>query len=181
MYNRNNDFYGSAWFIGIVGVIVFLVLFAIGGIMTRNSVAFLEVKIEQANSDLQILQERKITLLDELISATKASVSAEKDLLTQIIALRNSTNTTNATTSIKILAEAYPELKSISNFSQTMTEMAITENGLATQKTYINGLIASYKTSFRVWPSSMFLVNYPQIQYELYKTNLDILDWKPNW
>ena len=187
--DSNQSWYEKFWNLGwaLVLAVVFLIVSVSGliwwgmGVSARNQAAQYEVTISKSQSDLQILQERKITLLDELIGTAKAGVASEKNLLTSVISLRNSPDTTNVAASLKILVEAYPDLKSLSNFGTVMTEMSITENGISTQKQYTNSQITAYNLMFKQWPTKDLLSDYPKVEYALYETKMDVLNWKPSW
>lgn len=176
MYNETN--YKNMALIGF-GLLATVALIISGmSLSAQNSVATYEVDIPVAVSDLNILENRKVTLFTEMVSTIKASASKEEEILTNITALRSQGESLSS--AISITAEAYPELKSIQNYNTFMTEIALTENGIATQRQFINKQIASYKKLFKVAPSKWFLDSSNMIDYPLYNVPVskeNPLDW----
>ncbi len=175
MYNQDKT---GLWVtLGVIGLFLVTILFV--GISANNSATRLELQIPNSISDLNILENRKVTLFTNMVDTIKASTNREEEILKSITELRSSGKTDTA--SISITAEAYPELKSIENYNTFMTEMALTENGIATQRQAINRSITEYKTMFKVFPSSIFLSTRVMIEYKLFDIPVNSDGWKADW
>lgn len=74
---------------------------------------------------------------------------------------------------ISAVAEAYPDLKSQENYKQFMTEIATTENLIASYKQAYNNSVKSYNRYCRSFPARVFLgmIGYEVQQYEYYQTD----------
>ncbi len=173
----NQDKTGLWVTLGIVGLLLLTIFFV--GVSANNSASRLEMEIPNAISDLNILENRKVTVFTNMVEAIKASTGREKEILASITGLRSSGS--SDTSAISITAEAYPELKSIENYNSFMTEMALTENGIATQRQAINSSITEYKTMFKIFPSSMFLSGRVMVEYKLFDVPVDSDEWKADW
>lgn len=176
MYNNSDK--TNLW-IWIGMAILALVVVVSMGISAQNSAASYEIDIPKSISDLNILENRKVTLFNEMVDTIKASTAREEEILTKITELRSSGKSDSS--AISITAESYPELKSIENYNTFMTELSLTENGIATQRQYINSSIAGYNKLFVIFPSSMFLGSHVKIEYKLFNVEVNSDSWKANW
>lgn len=178
MYSNQGEWYEQTWFYLLVSVLIFCACIGGMSVSANNSASGAEIDISKARSDMNVLQVRRVKLFTELIDATKASTSKEEEILKNITALRAQGKSLSS--SISLTAEAYPELKSISNYNTVMTEMSLTENGLAAQSVYTNGLITDYNKMFVQWPSSMFLSGHRQQNFSLYQEDFNS-NYVPTW
>jgi len=76
---------------------------------------------------------------------------------------------------IQEVAEAYPQIKSVDLYKQTMLEFSITENRLASYREQYNGDVKEYRTTVRSFPRSMILgiMGYDIKDYKLLDFNVD--------
>lgn len=171
--------YLSVSLVTFVALVIFF--FYLPRSLYTSDVRSLENQIPVEKSNLNILQTRKITLFNEFVSTIKESSAREEEILAHIVELRSSGS--SDTSAISITSEAYPELKSVEGYNKFMTEMAITENGIASQRKSINDLVLKYNNYFTSWPSSVYLSGYDKQEFGLYlnesTTNSD--EWTPNW
>lgn len=183
--SRFNNVDWTPFLIG-AGILLFL-LFVVSGILisVNNNVVVMEKNINREISNLDVLKQRKVTLLNNLISTAEASANMEKEILTSVINLRNSikdgSGDVNATVAIRTISEAYPELKSIENYDKIMSEMSITENGIATKRQYINELITNYETAYETFPNSLILSGRDMKNYPMFTTEINSDDWQPSF
>ena len=84
-----------------------------------------------------------------------------------------STNIENVSTSIAAVSEAYPELKSNSNYKQLMTELAMTENLIANYRENYNKQVKDYRRYVKGFPARTFLnmLGYDKQDYKLLDYN----------
>ncbi len=176
MYNQEDK---TGLWVGIgIAVLVLITILSVG-ISASNSAVRYEKNIPRQISDLNVLENRKVTLFNNMVDTIKASTSREEEILTKITELRSSGKSDSS--AISITAEAYPELKSIQSYNTFMTEMAITENGIATQRQAINSTITDYETLFSVFPSSLFLSGREMKNFPLFNVEVDSDGWEANW
>ncbi len=164
--------------ISIVSVLAVILLgvFIVQG--SRNKAIAMEETIEQSKSDIDVQIDRKINLLTELAECVKHYDEHEYNTLMDVIAARNEgsnagdVNATEIVNQVKVVAEAYPELKSQENYVTLMNNISETENLLAQHKKACNSAIRNYRSYVRSFPARSFLgmAGYEVIDYELYQT-----------
>ena len=162
--------------VSAVIAVIILGIFIVQG--SKNKAINLEETVEQAKSDIDTQIDRKANLLTELAEVVKHYDEYEAQALINVIAARydNPGGDFDATTvmnQIKVVAEAYPELKSQTNYTNLMNNISECENLLAQHKKAYNSAVKSYRTYTRSFPARMFLSmsGYETIQYELYESS----------
>lgn len=145
----------------VVAVIIALVLmfvFAFQGV--QNKAINLEEQITTAQSEIEIQQKRRADLIPNLVDCIKAYDEHEYNTLMAVIDARGASSDAavdEVTNMINVVAEAYPELKSNTNYQQLITELSITENLIAQTRTNYNTWITQYKTYVRKFPNKSIL------------------------
>lgn len=136
--------------------VVLLLVFSIQGAQNRAFV--LEEQVNTAYSDIDIQEKRRVDLVYNLADCVKEYDKHEAETLIAIIEKRSSeSSSTEATTAIQVVAEAYPELKSNENYKQLMKELSITENLIAEYRSNYNKQIKEYNKYVRKFPARVFL------------------------
>lgn len=154
--------------------IIFVGIFMVQG--SQNHAISLEEIVETAKSDINVQEKRRIDLLGNLVDCVEQYDKYEAETLEKIVAGRggiDSGDMSNATTIIKAVAEAYPELKSNENYKNLMNELSITENMIAQYRSSYNDAVKNYNRFVRKFPDRMFLdmtgyeaVNYEYLNYD---------------
>ena len=109
-----------------------------------NSLVDLRNRTNRAWSLVDIELKRRADLIPQLIRCVQAIKGHEKETQTALIALRNQANTSSGigveglTAPLKALAEAYPDLKTVGNFSNLMGELSNTEDRIALARGFYN-------------------------------------------
>ena len=138
----------------IVAVVLALVLvfvFAFQGV--QNHAIGLEEQITTAQSEIKIQEKRRADLIPNLVDCVQAYDEHEYNTLMAVIEARGAGSdevVSEVMTSVNVVAEQYPELKSNENYKQLMTELATTEN-----------LIAQTRNRFRLLGSILMKVSVP--------------------
>lgn len=141
----------------ILAVIVALVLvtiFAFQGV--QNKAIGLEEQITTAQSEIKIQEKRRADLIPNLVDCVKAYDEHEYNTLMAVIEARGSGSDEVAAeimTSVNVVAEQYPELKSSENYKQLMTELATTENLIANTRTNYNTWVSKYNSYIKKFPN----------------------------
>ena len=80
----------------------------------------------------------------------------------------------NISNKLNVVAEAYPNLKSNTNYKELMNELSVTENLIAQHRITYNKAIKSYKRYCRKFPTNTFLsitnyeiVNFDYLSYDV--------------
>lgn len=164
----------------IISIIAFVVLilvciFVVQG--SGNKAITYEEGVQTAKADVDTQLSRRYNVLTELAECVKQYDEHEYQTLLAVIAARgknmSETEAEEITAQINAVAEAYPDLKSQDNYKQFMTEIATTENLIASYKQAYNNSIKSYNRYCRSFPARVFLgmIGYEVQQYEYYKTD----------
>ena len=146
------------WLIVIAGIIsvILCCMFGVQGV--QNKAFTLEEQVNVASSDIKVQEKRRVDLVYNLADCVKQYDSHEANTLKAIVDGRGSTgDIENVTTAITAVTEAYPELKSNSNYIELMNELSITENLIAEYRSNYNKQIKEYNRYVRKFPTRIFL------------------------
>lgn len=144
--------------IAAVLAVVLMFVFAFQGI--QNHAIGLEEQITTAMSEIEIQEKRRADLIPNLVDCVQAYDEHEYSTLMAVIEARGANSDEVAAevmTSVNVVAEQYPELKSNENYKQLMTELAATENLIAQTRSNYNSWVTQYNTYIRKFPNSTIL------------------------
>ena len=158
--------------LGIVGLIILLLLFAGGSyVSTKNTLVQKNEAINQAYSQVQIVQQRRLDLIPNLVASVKGFVAEESTVLTNIANARagvlsaGSDRGANIEANRKLdvalgpffrLQEQYPTLRSSEQFTRLNDELAGTENRIAVERQRYNRVLEDYNVYVRQFPNSIW-------------------------
>lgn len=130
----------------VISVIAICITIALGFISRRDTAIGHEESIEAAKSDINVQEKRRQDLISNLVDCVKQYDKHEYETIKTIAESRD--NNDNAvekvTTMVKAVSEAYPKLKSDTNYKNLMNELSITENLLAQHRSNYNERIKIY-------------------------------------
>ena len=155
--------------------VVLVFVFAFQGV--QNHAIGLEEQITTAQSEIKIQEKRRADLIPNLVDCVQAYDEHEYNTLMAVIEVRGAGSDEVASevmTSVNVVAEQYPELKSNENYKQLMTELATTENLIAQTRTNYNTWVSQYNTYVRKFPNSgiLSMLGYERRNFE--KLNYDV-------
>jgi LemA protein len=155
----------------VIGIIVLIVI--IIGIYlwaTYNSLVTLNVRVDEAWSDITVQLKRRADLIPNLIETVKGYASHESGVFEAVTKARAAT--ISATTpaeasvaenqmqgalkSIFAVAEAYPQLQASQNFLQLQAELVDTEDKIQASRRFYNGGVRELNTKIKVFPNNVF-------------------------
>jgi LemA protein len=156
----------------IVGVLVLLVV--IVGIYlwsTYNSLVTLNVRVDEAWSDITVQLKRRADLIPNIIEAVKGYAAHESQVFENVTRARAETLTATtpveasaaenhmqqALKSVFAVAEAYPQLQASQNFLQLQTELVDTEDKIQASRRFYNGGVRDLNTKIKVFPNTLFV------------------------
>jgi LemA protein len=159
-------------FLIVIGVIVLLVV--IVGIYlwaTYNGLVTLNVRVDEAWSDITVQLKRRADLIPNLIEAVKGYAAHEKGVFEAVTKARAETlNVTGpadaavaenhmqaALKSIFAVAEAYPQLQASQNYLQLQGELVDTEDKIQASRRFYNGGVRELNTKIKVFPNTLFV------------------------
>ncbi len=151
---------------GLLAVLVLCALFVWGsynGLVTRD------VAVDEAFANLDASYQRRFDLIPNLVETVKGYAAHEKDLFTEITALRSAwagaTSPADkqakaealegAVGRLLLVAENYPQLKASENFLSLQDELAGTENRINVARTRYNEVVTDYNARIRTFPTNV--------------------------
>lgn len=156
----------------VVGIIVLLAVIA--GIYlwaTYNSLVTLNVRVDEAWSDITVQLKRRADLLPNLIEAVKGYAAHEKQVFESVTRARAETlgaqgpadasvaegHMQQALKSIFAVAEAYPQLQASQNFLQLQGELVDTEDKIQASRRFYNGGVRELNVKIKQFPNTLFV------------------------
>ena len=155
---KNINYKGVLITAAVVVAVILLCVFAFQGV--QNKAIGLEEQITTAQSEIKIQEKRRADLIPNLVDCVKAYDKHEYETLMAVIEARGSDNDEVAAevmTSVNVVAEQYPELKSNENYKQLMLELATTENLIANTRKNYNTWVTKYNSYVRKFPNKGIL------------------------
>ena len=146
-------------------VIVGLILWA-----TYNALVTLNVRVDEAWSDITVQLKRRADLLPNLIDTVKGYAAHEKGVFEAVTKARAETMSVggpadaavaeghmqSALKSLFAVAEAYPQLQASQNFLQLQGELVDTEDKIQAARRFYNGGVRELNTKIQIFPNNMF-------------------------
>lgn len=168
-------------------IIVVLVFFFIGkliGYSIQNSAISMEEQIETSKSNIDIILQKRVDELTQLINTVKDSKKFESEALEKIIQARSEAQNGNieqSNVTLKAVAEKYPELKTMDLYKNVMTATSVNENQLKQYRESYNNNIKDYRRFVRKWPNKNVLemLGYEVKDYKLFEANSSATEYNP--
>jgi LemA protein len=161
--------------LGIVLAIV-LGLAVVVGIylwVTYNGLVTLNVRVDEAWSDITVQLKRRADLIPNLVDTVKGYAEHERGVFQRVTEARSATLSAQgpaeaaqaenmmqeALKSIFAVAEAYPQLQASQNFLQLQGELVDTEDKIQAARRFYNGGVRELNTRILVFPNNVFANN----------------------
>ncbi len=150
-----------------------LVIAAVYLWVTYNGLVTLNVRVDEAWSDITVQLKRRADLLPNLIETVKGYAAHEAKVFKQVTEARAATleagNASaaseaenmmqSALKSIFAVAEAYPQLQASQNFLQLQSELVDTEDKIQASRRFYNGGVRELNTRILLFPNTLFARN----------------------
>ena len=162
----------STWIgLGVVGLIVVLLLFVGGSyVSAKNTLVQKNEDVDRAYSQVNIVQQRRLDLIPNLVATVKGYTAEETTVLTNIANARagvlgagDRASSIQANTKLDValgpffrLQEQYPNLKANEQFTRLSDELAGTENRIAVERSRYNKTLEDYNVYVRQFPNSFW-------------------------
>lgn len=139
---------------------------------TYNGLVRLNVRVEEAWSDITVQLKRRADLIPNLVEAVKGYATHESKVFQDVTEAR--ANVVNATAqgpeatakaenqfeqvlkSLFAVSEAYPQLRATENFQQLQAELVDTEDKIQASRRFYNGGVRDLNTKIKVFPNNVF-------------------------
>ena len=157
--------------VGFAAVVV-LVLLLVGGsyVGAKNTMVAKNESVDQAYSQVNVEQQRRLDLIPNLVASVKGYVNEESTVLTNIANARagvmgasDRASSIKANTALDVavspllrLQEAYPNLQSNQQFTRLNDELAGTENRIAVARMRYNRELEDYNVYVKQFPQSFW-------------------------
>ncbi|MDR0591275.1 MAG: LemA family protein [Candidatus Nomurabacteria bacterium] len=156
------------WLWIIIGVVVLLLL-VIWGIY--NSLVRLNVRVDEAWSDITVQLKYRADLIPNLVETVKAYAKHEKEAFENVTKARAgllnpSANVkaaaeaenamTKALSGLFAIAENYPDLKANQNFAELQRQLQEVEDKIQAARRFYNGGVKDLNTKVKLFPSNIF-------------------------
>ena len=168
----------------VLGVIVLLiVIVGVYLLTTYNSLVTLNVRVDEAWSDITVQLKRRADLLPNLIEAVKGYAAHEKEVFENVTKARAETigaqgpadaavaenHMQTALKSIFAVAEAYPQLQASQNFLQLQGEIVDTEDKIQASRRFYNGGVRELNTKIKLFPNTLFVRGLGFVEREFFE------------
>lgn len=157
--------------IALIIIIVIVVVLAIFVWATYNGLVQLNVRVQEAWSDITVQLKRRADLIPNLVEAVKGYAAHEKQVFQDVTEARsNVLDATNkgpqataqaenqfeqALKSLFAVSEAYPQLRASENFQQLQNELVDTEDKIQAARRFYNGGVRDMNTRVQQFPANV--------------------------
>lgn len=158
------------WLIPIVIVVVILTIIGIYLWAAYNSLVAMNVRCDEAWSEITVQLKRRADLLPNLVETVKGYAAHERAVFesvtqaraemlsaqgpTEASAAENNMHT--ALKSIFAVAEAYPRLRASQSFLRLQSDLVDTEDKIQAVRRLYNGGVRKMNTKIEVFPNNVF-------------------------
>jgi LemA protein len=156
------------WLIPVIIVVALLVIIGIYLWATYNSLVTLNVRVDEAWSDITVQLKRRADLIPNLVDTVKGYATHERTTFDELARLRSQPGSqdpaqraaaeqavTAAIGKIMAVAEAYPELKASANFQALQKDLSDIEDQIQLARRYYNGTVRNYNVAIQQFPSNL--------------------------
>jgi LemA protein len=157
----------------VLGLVVVLGLYLWA---TYNGLVALNVRVDEAWSDITVQLKRRADLIPNLIETVKGYATHEKTVFEDVTKARAATVSpqvlaspsqaakaegefAGAMKSLFAVAEAYPQLQANQNFLSLQGELANTEDKIMAARRFYNGGVREFNTKIKSFPNNLFAKN----------------------
>lgn len=150
----------------LIGIIVIVILFFVG---VYNGLIKLNVRTDEAWSDIEVQLKRRYDLIPNLIETVKGYAKHETKVFESVTKARAEalgaqgvadkskaeTGLEGALKSIFAVAEAYPDLKANQNFSKLQDELTDTEDKIQASRRFYNANVRDMNIAVQTFPKNI--------------------------
>lgn len=149
----------------VIIMILVLLILVIWYISVNNKLNRMLVKIDEANSGIDVALTKRYDVLTKMMDTVRAYAKHEKETLFEVINLRKGMTLKEKSDAndkmnynfdkIQVIAEAYPELKSSENYKTLQQSILEVEEHLQAARRMYNANVSAYNQAIAVFPNSL--------------------------
>ncbi len=151
----------------VIAVLVILVAVVVG---MYNGLVRLNVRADEAWSDITVQLKRRYDLIPNLVNTVKGYATHEKSVFEDVTKARSQAmqaqgpaETAKAENQFSqtlknlfAVAEGYPQLRASENFQQLQAQLTDTEDKIMASRRFYNGVVRDFNTKRKVFPTNIF-------------------------
>jgi LemA protein len=156
--------------VAVIIIIIVLVVIVAAIAAMYNGLVRLNVRSDEAWSDITVQLKRRADLIPNLVETVKGYATHEKQVFEDVTAARAATVSAKGPAdaakaenqfqqtlkSLFAVAEAYPDLKASQNFQELQGQLTDTEDKIQASRRFYNGVVRDFNTKRKVFPTSIF-------------------------
>ncbi|WP_282929935.1 LemA family protein [Anaerococcus sp. Marseille-Q7828] len=167
---------------GTVGIIIaIVVILLVLTVPTYNRLAGAREDVNEAYAQVQNVVQRRADLIPNLVNTVKGYSDYEGETLTKVTEARAGVKNASspqeladanekvsqAIRDINVVAEAYPDLKANTQYTQLMDELAGSENRISVERGNYNSAVKKYNSDIKKFPTNIIagITGYDQAEY----------------
>ncbi|HUC87803.1 MAG TPA: LemA family protein [Candidatus Binatia bacterium] len=154
----------------LIIVIVILVVLVAVFIAIYNGLVRLNVRADEAWSDITVQLKRRSDLIPNLVESVKGYATHEKSVFEDVANARSAIlsakgpadaakaeNQFQSTLkSLFAVAENYPQLRATENFQQLQSQLTDTEDKIQASRRFYNSIVRDFNTRRKTFPTNVF-------------------------
>jgi len=151
-------------------IIVIVALIVIVLVAIYNGLVRLNIRSNEAWSDITVQLKRRADLIPNLVETVKGYATHEKTVFEDVTEARSAVMNANGPAetakadnqfqqtmkSLFAVAEAYPALRASENFQKLQDELTDTEDKIQASRRFYNGVVRDFNTKRKVFPTNIF-------------------------
>ncbi len=151
--------------IGLIIIIIILAIIIIWYISAMNGIRHYDIKVQEAASGIDVALTKRYDVLTKQLEVVKQYTTYESKTLFESIRIRSgmtmaerqeaSSKMDEVGQQFKLVAEAYPELKSSNNYLQLQKSINDVEEHLQAARRAYNANVSAYNTRIIMFPASI--------------------------
>ena len=157
--------------------IIVLVIIILGIIFLYNYLVKLNIRCQNAWSQIDNQLKRRADLIPNLVEVTKGYAKHESEVLTKVTQLRaegsmsqmarQSEEVSVSLNNLLAVAEGYPDLKANEVFKNLQIELTGTEDKIAFARQFYNDTVQHYNSAIMMFPSNIMakILQYTEKEY----------------